>query len=468
MSFELPHPKAAYIGLSLELYLTASAAYLDNWRRAFDTWSGELAGMADISVKKLCFTDDDVREAEKLIREAEPEVIVLSAVSYTPSMLIVPLLKKLDIPVVIWSTQDAAVIKEDYAPEDLSNNHTVQGIQDITNVLFQSGINYSIVTGHCSDSRTMEKLAVCLRAARAANAAKNIRVLALGGAFSGMGDFDYDPENLRQMWGPEAVGIDADEFLGAVADVDADIPEGLRQKDLEAFDVDPALDPAIHRESIRRKVAVENLLNKYRANAFTMNFTNLRSPSFGQLPFYAINVLMAQGIGYAGEGDVLRAAAMRQLVELVGEGNFSEIYTVDFKRDLFFMSHMQECSIGIARKDRKVRLKQMPFWVQGMSDYTGMFFTAEPGDYTLVCITPEPGGRFRMVSFTGNVPDLPVLETYNRAYWLLRPAKPAGEMLDLYSLAGGAHHLSAIPGKRTGELAMLAKMLGFTFVDLDR
>jgi L-arabinose isomerase len=177
---------------------------------------------------------------------------------------------------------------------------------------------------------------------------------------------------------------------------------------------------------------------------------------------------MSEGIGYAGEGDALRAAAMRQLIELTGEANFTEIYTVDFKRDLFFMSHMQECSIGIARKDRKVRLKQMPFWVQGMSDYTGMFFTAEPGDYTLVCITPEPGGRFRMVSFTGNVPDLPVLETYNRAYWLLRPAKPAGEMLDLYSLAGGAHHLSAIPGKRTGELAMLAKMLGFTFVDLDR
>lgn len=468
MIFPVNQPKVAYIGLSLELYLSTSGGSLDIWRQAFDHWSGKLASFADLRYRKLCFTDAEVAEAKEAIKKENVDVIVLSAVSYTPSMLIVPTLKELDLPIVIWSTQDAAVISDAYAPVDLTNNHTVQGIQDITNVLFQSQIHFSIVTGHWQDEAVLTKLAGKISALRAAKAAGDIRVLALGGAFAGMGDFDFDPEFLHSAWGPQAVNIDAPEFLDAVAKVDENEVEKQHSKDLEFFEIAPGLEVETHLESIRRKLAVESLLKKYQANAFTMNFTNLLAPSFGQLPFYAINCLMAEGIGYAGEGDILRAAAMRQLIELTGEANFTEIYTVDFKRDLFFMSHMQECNISIARKDRKVRLKQMPFWVPGMPDYTGMFFTAEPGTYTLVCITPVPGKKFRMIAFTGEVPDLPVLETYNRAYWLLHPSRPVTEILDDYSLYGGAHHLSSVPGNRIADLQTLAAELGFEFVDLDR
>ena len=466
MAIELPRIKAAYIGLSLELYLRTGSK-IGEWRTAFENWSQKLADIADVRYKKLCFTDDEVTEAAANITASGAEVIVLSAVSYTPSMLIVPMIKKLGLPVVIWSTQDSAVIRDGYEPDDLTLNHTVQGIQDVTNVLFQSGVKYSIVTGHWQDEKILRKLADELAVLRAASAAKNIKVRSLAGAFAGMGDFDFDPDELRGKWGPQSVNIEADEFLDAVSKVDESAVIQQRQEDLQKFEIEPSLQAETHLESIRRMIAVKNLLAQYRANAFTMNFTRLLDNNFGQLPFYAINCLMAEGVGYAGEGDVLRAAAMRQLIELTGEANFSEIYTVDFKRDLFFMSHMQECNIAIARKDRKVRLKSMPFWAPGAPDYTGMFFTAEPGDYTLVCITPDCGGGFRMLTLSGNVPDLPVIETYNRAYWLFRPQIPVTEALDRYSIFGGAHHLSAVKGNQTAILEKLAKQLGFAFKSLD-
>ncbi|MBR7131032.1 MAG: hypothetical protein IKC82_03455 [Lentisphaeria bacterium] len=466
MTCQLPAAKVAYIGLSLELYLRTSNC-LDQWRNAYENWKNELAKVADIRYSKLVFTDAEAAEAAGEIAKTDAEVIVLSAVSYTPSMLIVPLIKKLGLPVVIWSTQDSAVIRDGFEPVDLSLNHTVQGIQDVTNVLFQSGIDFSIVTSHWQDEKGLQQVASELAVIRAAKAAKNIRVLALGGAFAGMGDFDYDPVELKEKWGPEAINIDGREFTDTVETIDPALLMPEREKDQQTFDIADSLTEETHLESIRRKLAVKKLLKQYNANAFTMNFTTLGYAGFGQLPFYAINCLMAEGIGYAGEGDVLRAAAMRQLIELTGVANFTEIYTVDFKKDLFFMSHMQECNIAIARKDRKVLLKQMPFWVPGSPDYTGMFFTAEPGDYTLVCITPVKGKKFRMIAFSGNVPDLPVIETYNRAYWLLHPSLPAGKLLDRYSLAGGAHHLSAIPGRHMAELTSLAKRLDFDFVSLD-
>ena len=460
---DIPRPAIAYLGLSLELYLRTSGAFLGRWQAAFDRWRGKLAASAEVRYAKLCYTDADVAEAVAAIRNAEVDAVVLSAVSYTPSMLICDALAELGLPVLIFNTQDSAVIRENYAPDDLTLNHTVQGIQDITNVLYRRNFPFVIVSGHDGDPQVTAQLDRHLRAIRAARAAKNIRVLALGGAFAGMGDFAFDPEKLRANWGPEAVDITGPEFLEALKTVDEDAAERRRREDGSRFDVQKDLRPETHLESIRRMLAVRKLLEQHRCNAFTMNFTSLLT-DFGQLPFYAINCLMAEGIGYAGEGDVLRAAAMRQLVELCGEANFSEIYTVDFRRDLFFMSHMQECNIAVARRDRKVVLKQMPFWVKGVPDYAGMFFTAEPGDYTLVCLTPTPDHRFRLVVFEGEVPDLPVLATYNRAYWLFRPDRPVADVLNDYSRQGGAHHLSAVAGRRSDEIQMLAAQLGFEFV----
>ena len=127
MTCQLPAAKVAYIGLSLELYLRTSNC-LDQWRNAYENWKNELAKVADIRYSKLVFTDAEAAEAAGEIAKTDAEVIVLSAVSYTPSMLIVPLIKKLGLPVVIWSTQDSAVIRDGFEPVDLSLNHTVQGI----------------------------------------------------------------------------------------------------------------------------------------------------------------------------------------------------------------------------------------------------------------------------------------------------------------------------------------------------
>jgi len=42
--------------------------------------------------------------------------------------------------------------------------------------------------------------------------------------------------------------------------------------------------------------------------------------------------------------------------QLCGEANFTEIYTVDYLQNRMMMTHMQECNLALARKDRKIRL----------------------------------------------------------------------------------------------------------------
>ena len=463
----MARPRIAYIGLSLELYLSSRQEAKDGWHSAFARWRNVMASRFELACSAFCYTDSDMAAIAKRIEETDVDAVVISAASYTGSLLSVPVLERLGLPVVIWSTQDAETIRPDYAPFDLTLNHTVQGIHDVANLLWQRGIPFDIVTGHWQDEEALARLERAVAVARAWKKAKSIKVLSLGGQFVGMGDFAYDARNLREVWGPQVEDLPVADFLAAVAAVpDAEVDKEEEQ-DRARFAVQPDLARETHRESIRRKLALDSLLATHGATAFTMNFTALLArPGFGQLPFYAINCLMGEGMGYAGEGDALRAAWMRELHLLCGPANFTEIYTVDFRANRFFMTHMQECSVAVARRDRKIVLKNMPFWARGGVDYTGMFFSAEPGECTLASITPDGHGGFRIIAFAGEIPDLPPYETFNRAHWIFQCRGKAATVLDNYSLAGGPHHLAAVYGNRIPQMQALARRHGFDFIDI--
>jgi len=460
-------PRIAYLGLSLELYLSSKQEAKDGWHAAFARWRETLATRFEVACSAFCYTDSDMAAAADCIVKTGVDAIVISAASYTGSLLSVPVLERLGLPVVIWSTQDAETIRSDYVPFDLTLNHTVQGIHDVANVLWQRGIPFDIVTSHWQDQEALARLEQAVAVARAWKESKAIKVLSLGGQFAGMGDFAYDALNLREVWGPQVVDLPVPDFLAAtaaVADTEVDKEEEL---DRARFAVQPDLSREVLRESICRKLALKSLLATHGATAFTMNFLALLDhPGFGQLPFYAINCLMGEGMGYAGEGDALRAAWMREIHLLCGPANFTEIYTVDFRANRFFMTHMQECSIAFARHDRKIILKNMPFWAKGGVDYTGMFFSAEPGECTLASITPDGHGGYRIIAFAGEIPDLPPYETFNRAHWIFQCRDKAATLLDNYSLAGGPHHLAAVFGNRIPLLQALARRHGFDFIDI--
>ena len=50
------------------------------------------------------------------------------------------------------------------------------------------------------------------------------------------------------------------------------------------------------------------------------------------LPFVAVSRLMADGVGFAGEGDLIGAAGTWLLNWLCPPASFSEIFTIDFAR----------------------------------------------------------------------------------------------------------------------------------------
>ena len=78
------------------------------------------------------------------------------------------------------------------------------------------------------------------------------------------------------------------------------------------------------------------------------------------LPFVAASRLMADGVGFAGEGDIVGAVGCWLLGRLQPPAGFSEVFTIDFAGNACFMSHMGEANVAMARTDRKVPLVARP------------------------------------------------------------------------------------------------------------
>ena len=111
----------------------------------------------------------------------------------------------------------------------------------------------------------------------------------------------------------------------------------------------------------RAELSLRSIVAEQRLDAFSYQFM-----AFGEdertrtLPFVATSRLMAEGVGFAGEGDLVGAAGTYLLSRLMPPASFSEVFTIDFESGGLFMSHMGEANVAMARTDRKVPLVARP------------------------------------------------------------------------------------------------------------
>lgn len=74
---------------------------------------------------------------------------------------------------------------------------------------------------------------------------------------------------------------------------------------------------------------------------------------FTQLPLLAASNLLADGYGYAAEGDSTAAVLVAAMQTLCGAAGFTEMYMMDFKREAILMCHQGEGNWRLCRADRR-------------------------------------------------------------------------------------------------------------------
>ena len=110
----------------------------------------------------------------------------------------------------------------------------------------------------------------------------------------------------------------------------------------------------------RESLAVRKWIKRENLQAFTANFSQI-GPGTGltAMPFMEACKAMAQGVGYAGEGDILTAAFLGALFRGFCDASFIEIFCPDWQGNTLFLSHMGEMNIQLT--DRKPEMMEKDF-----------------------------------------------------------------------------------------------------------
>jgi len=453
-------PRLGLLALMLELYDQSNPEL----RPRQEAWAEELVGslreFAEVTFPGVCSTRAAAERAVAAIREADADALVVVHVSYAPSLIALPALLGFDRPLVLWNTQHLASVGADFGFDGLLENHGMHGQQDLANVLRRAGRSFQVATGHYRDQRVLAELRDWARAAAAVRGLRTLRVGLLGHPFPGMGDFGVDETGLLAALGPEVVRLPVAGLAAAQRQAPQAEVEAIVEEDRRRLALDPDLSPEEHAASARAEWALRQVVREAGVGAVAVHYPALTEhPELQTLPFAGIARLMAEGIGFGGEGDVTSATAVWLVGAACGVGSFTEMFTMDFEGGTVFCAHYAEANPALARQDQPVRLVRREGWVGSGGASTSLSFALQPGPVTLLNLTGGPGGQLGAIVAEGEATDY-YQPAFPMPHFKLRPASELPRFLDDYLLAGGSHHLALAPGHVAGLLTKCTQLAG--------
>jgi L-arabinose isomerase len=358
-------------------------------------------------------------------------------------------------------------VLDEWVELDLTVNQGLHGAQDNANIITKSGTPCEYFAGNRHDKRFLEFVKDFAKAAYTRTVLKNMKT----GAFSkmlGMGDILVDDFEFFRTIGPMVMH----DTIGSVysrmqaipkVEIDAQI-----QKDKEMHDVDPNLSYNSHAEAVKMYLGFKKYLEDNDMQAFTAHFDQFSDDKrFKQLPLYAASNLLAEGYGYAAEGDFMCASMVAAAGALGNnDANFTEMYTMDFVKKAIIFCHAGEGNWSTHRKDKKVKLIDRYLGEGGLDNPPTHIFTPEVGRATLTSLAYKGNGKYRMVLAMGDMLPKSDLIGCEMPYFFWKPDVGIEECVEGWLRNGGTHHEVINLGDVKKRWKMLCNMLGVEFVEI--
>jgi L-arabinose isomerase len=410
--------------------------------------------------------DDIERIVAQLLAQGVHGIAIVM-LTYGPALRTVRALLQAPVPLALLNIQPERTVTADWDMADLTYNQGIHGAQDQANALVRAGIPFSVMTGDWRDPRLARDFADWAQAALAVSELRRARIALLGYPMNGMGDILYDPPALLRRLGPTVVSEDLGGLAARIERVPGTEVEELVATHHGRFDVSADLPRARHLYAARLELAIRGLLEQGSYRGFSFHFDSFGGDRrFEQLPLLAASNLMADGYGFAAEGDTNTASLMCAAQLLIGEAHFSEMYAMDWERDSLLISHMGEGNWRIARRDRPVRLIDRELGIGGLDNPPTPVFSAQPGPATTAALVPLDGARFRLVVGCGDVLDEPELPKVEMHHFHFRPRVGMEPFMDAWLRLGAPHHFVLNLGEHAGRWRRLAELLELECVEL--
>lgn len=390
--------------------------------------------------------------------------------TFSPAKMWIRGTQLLQKPLLHLATQFNQSIPWDTIDMDFMNlNQSAHGDREYGFINARLQKNNEIVVGYWKNKDVQEKIASWMDLAVAYNESFNIKVARFG-------------DNMRNVAVTEGDKVEAQIQLGwtvdyyGIGDLVAVVNEVSEQEVDELFatfkkfyefdysNYETEIWEQHVKTQVRYEIALKRFLVEGGYTAFTSNFEDLYGME--QLPGLAVQRLMAQGYGFAGEGD-WKTAALDRFMKIMAHNKatgFMEDYTYELAegQEAILQSHMLEVDPSFA--ENKPKILVAPLGIGGKADPARLVFDGKAGSGVVASLA-DFGSNFKLLInevevFTPDepAPHLPVA----RVMWKVFPNFKEG--VQAWIEAGGGHHTVMSLALKKEQLISWAKLVGLDYV----
>ncbi|MGI4853912.1 MAG: L-arabinose isomerase [Janthinobacterium lividum] len=432
---------------------------------------GEATMPCRVIFKPVLTTPDEIRS---LCREANNSELCIGLMfwmhTFSPAKMWIAGLQLLNKPFVHLHTQFNQALPWSTIDMDFMNlNQAAHGDREFGFITARLRLPRKVVVGHWKDAETVGGLATWVRAAVGWHESQHLKVARFGDNMRQVAVTEGNKVSAEAVFGYSVNGYGVGDLVARVEQFSDAEADSLVSTYREQYVIAPEHDRADSlRVAAKLELGLRAFLEEGGFGAFTDTFEDLHG--MGQLPGIAVQRLMADGYGFAGEGDWKTAALVRIMkamaAGLPGGTSFMEDYTYDFSGTPKVLgSHMLEICPSIAADKPHVQVH--PLGIGGKADPARLVFTAPNGPAVVATII-DMGDRFRMIVNEVDVvqpdqplPNLPVAQ----AVWLPKPSLRVAAAAWIY--AGGAHHTGFSQALTTEHLEDFAEIAGVELIVID-
>ncbi len=396
--------------------------------------------------------------------------------TFSPAKMWIHGLQELKKPLLHFHTQFNKEIPWETMDMDFMNlNQSAHGDREFGHMVSRMRKNRKVVVGHWQDPKAQAKIAVWMRVAAAWADAQDMLIIRFGDQMNNVAVTDGDKVEAELKLGYHVDYCPVNDLMEYYDTVeDKDIEELVGQYFAE-YDHVPELEDKKTKaytkvwNSAKAEIAIRRILKDKGAKAFTTNFDDLGN--FDQIPGLASQRLMAEGYGFAAEGD-WKTAALYRTMWFMSQGmpngcSFLEDYTLNFdgEKSAILQAHMLEVCPLISEHKPKLEVHRLSIGID--SETARLVFTSKPGEGVAATIV-DMGNRFRLIVNKVDcikskpLPNLPVAS----ALWIPQPNLEIGAAA--WILAGGTHHTSFSYDLTVEYMEDYADIAGIELVVIDK
>ncbi len=419
-----------------------------------------------VVLKELAVSSDVITRLMKQINYQDEVAGVITWMhTFSPAKMWIQGTKLLQKPLLHLATQFNETIPWETIDMDFMNlNQSAHGDREYGFINARLNKQNKVVVGYWQHEAIQQQIADWMDIAVAFNESLAIKVARFGDNMRQVAVTEGDKveAQIQFGWTVDYFGIgDLVQEIDAVTDDEVDTLfktyESLYDFDFGTYEA--ATWTAHVKVQAKQEIGLRRFLEKGQYTAFTTNFEDLYG--MAQLPGLAVQRLMAEGYGFAGEGD-WKTAAIDRLMKIMARNQntgFMEDYTYELAegQEAILQSHMMEVDPSLASNKPKIVVS--PLSMGNRQDPARLVFDGKSGQGVVVSMI-DFGTHYKLLinevtAFepTEPAPHLPVA----RVMWTPKPNFHDG--IKQWIEAGGGHHTVVSLNLTCDQLETWAKLV---------